>query len=157
LKISAVENPNQINAYNYGQQVLMGLKDKDKATKHAPKFERALLVANNHNAYLHISGTASIIGQETIGKNDIGKQTIVTIENVKKLTETERINKLISGPVISVEKYSLFRIYIKKQSDFRVVHQIFNEQFPRIPAIYIEADICRDDLLMEIEAEVELT
>jgi enamine deaminase RidA (YjgF/YER057c/UK114 family) len=157
LKIRAVENPNQINAYNYGQQVLMGLKDKDKATKHAPQFERALLVANNHDAYLHISGTASIIGQETIGKNDIGKQTIVTIENVKKLTETERINKLISGPVISGEKYSLFRIYIKKQSDFRIVHQIFNEQFPGIPAIYVEADICRDDLLMEIEAEVELT
>jgi hypothetical protein len=126
LKIRAVENPNQINAYNYGQQVLMGLKDKDKATKHAPQFERALLVANNHDAYLHI-------------------------------TETERINKLISGPVISGEKYSLFRIYIKKQSDFRIVHQIFNDQFPRIPAIYVEADICRDDLLMEIEAEVELT
>lgn len=156
LKIKAVENPNQVNAYNYGQQVLMGLKDKDKATKHAPQFERALLVANNHNAYLHISGTASIIGQETIGKDDIGKQTVVTLENIKKLTETERIRSLISSPVISQEKYSLFRIYIKNQNDFNIVRQICNEQFPLIPAIYIEADICRDDLLMEIEAEVEL-
>ena len=157
LKIRAVENPDQVNAYNYGQQVLMGMIDKNKSTKHAPQFERALLVANNHDAYLHISGTASIIGQETIGKNDIGKQTIVTLENIKKLTETDRIRNLVSGPVISHEKYSLFRIYIKNQNDFNLVRQIFNEQFPGVPAIYIEADICRDDLLIEIEAEVELT
>jgi enamine deaminase RidA (YjgF/YER057c/UK114 family) len=156
LKIKAVENPNQVNAYNYGQQVLMGLRDKDKSTKHAPQFERALLVANNHDAYLHISGTASIIGQETIGKDDIGKQTVVTLENIKKLTETERLRSIISDPAISHEKYSLFRIYIKNQSDFNIVRRICNEQFPKIPAIYIEADICRDDLLMEIEAEVEL-
>jgi hypothetical protein len=40
--------------------------------------------------------------------------------------------------------------------DLKVVRQICNEHFPGIPALFIEADICRDDLLMEIEAEVEL-
>jgi enamine deaminase RidA (YjgF/YER057c/UK114 family) len=156
VKIKPVENPNQVNAYNYGQDVLKGSKNKDKPVKHPPQFERALLIANNRDAVLHISGTASIIGQETIGIGDIVEQTLVTIENIKKLSDTERLCQLILSPVIYREKYSLLRVYIKQQNDFSIVRRICNDHFPQIPAIYIEADICRDDLLMEIEAEAEL-
>ncbi len=60
--------------------------------KHAPQFERALLIANRKEAVLHISGTASIIGQETVGKDDIEKQTIVTINNMGLLSDAGRIN-----------------------------------------------------------------
>jgi hypothetical protein len=157
LKIRPVENPNQVNAYDYGQQVLKGATDKGKPTKHAPQFERALLIANEHNAALHISGTASIIGQETIGKEDVGRQTVVTIENIWKITDNVRLSRLISGSVSYKGKFSLLRVYIRRKDDFDVVRSICNEHFPGIPAIYIEADICRDDLLMEIEAEADLT
>jgi hypothetical protein len=34
--------------------------------------------------YPIVSGTASIIGQETIGIGDINEQAIVTIENIRK-------------------------------------------------------------------------
>ncbi len=156
LKIRAVENPNQVNAYEYGQQVLKGVTDKGKHVKHPPQFERALLLANEHDASFHISGTASIIGQETIGKGDVGKQTIVTIENIKKLTDIVRLSRLVSDSVSYHEKLSLLRVYIRYQDDFDLVRKICREHFPRIPAVYIEADICRDDLLMEIEAEAEL-
>lgn len=155
-EIKSVHNPNQVNAYDYGQQVLMGVSGKGKTVKHPPQFERGLLLINNRDATLFISGTAAIIGQETIGKNDIEKQTIVTIENIKKLADTGRIIQLLSSPVSFNEKYSLLRIYIKRQNDFNLVRQICSEHFPQIPAIYLEADICRDDLLVEIEAEVEL-
>ena len=156
MKIRPVENPNQVNAYDYGQQVLKGVIDKRKRVKHPPQFERALLLANEHSASLHISGTASIMGQETIGKGDVSKQTIVTIENIKKLTDTERLSRLVSGSVSYREKISLLRVYIKNQDDFKLVREICDERFPQIPAVYIEADICRDDLLMEIEAEADL-
>jgi hypothetical protein len=155
-EIKSVNNPNQVNAYDYGQQVLMGMSGKGKSVKHPPQFERGLLLINNQDATLFISGTAAIIGQETIGKNDVEKQTIVTIENMKKLSDTERISQLMSAPVLFNEKYSLLRIYIKRQNDFKLVRQICGEHFPQIPAIYLEADICRNDLLVEIEAEVEL-
>ncbi|MCJ7448416.1 MAG: hypothetical protein MUO72_12065 [Bacteroidales bacterium] len=154
--IKSVNNPNQVNAYDYGQQVLMGMSGKGKTVKHPPQFERGLLLINNRDATLYISGTAAIIGQETIGKNDVEKQTIVTIENIKKLSDTERISQLMLSPVLFNEKYSLLRIYIKRQNDFNLVRQICSEHFPQIPAIYLEADICRNDLLVEIEAEVEL-
>jgi enamine deaminase RidA (YjgF/YER057c/UK114 family) len=96
------------------------------------------------------------MGQETIGKGDVSKQTIVTIENIKKLTDTERLSRLVSGSVSYREKISLLRVYIKNQNDFKLVREICDERFPQIPAVYIEADICRDDLLMEIEAEADL-
>jgi enamine deaminase RidA (YjgF/YER057c/UK114 family) len=152
--IKPIDNPNQVNAYNYGQQVLKGLTDKTKA-KNPPQFERALLLANSKYSTLFISGTASIIGQETIGKEDVEEQTIVTIENIKKLTNTERIGQLMSSQLLYREKISLLRVYIKRQNDFSIAKQIIGSHFPQTPAIFIEADICRDDLLIEIEAEVE--
>jgi len=155
LQIKAVDNPNQVNAYNYGQQVLVGKAKDGGPVKHAPQFERALLMADSNDVILHVSGTASIIGQKTMGKGDVGEQTIVTLENIKKLTDTERLNQLIPGAFPYHGKYSLFRVYIKRQEDFGIVRKICSEHFPSLPATYIEADICRDDLLMEIEAEAE--
>ena len=155
LLIKPVHNPNQVNAYNYSQQVLVGKKQESGQVKHAPQFERALLMADGDEVVLHISGTASIIGQKTMGKDDVAEQTIVTLENIKKLVDTERLNLLIPGTFPYHAVNSLFRVYIKKQEDFPVVRKICREHFPKLSAIFIEADICRDDLLMEIEAEAE--
>ncbi len=153
VKIEAINNPNQLNAYEYGQNVLKGSSGKGKPIKHPPQFERAVLMANGSNRNLFISGTASIIGQETIGKGDIREQTIVTIENIKKLTDIERINQILGESDSSLGRYSLLRIYIKNQEDFETVKSICSEHFPMTPASYIESDICRDDLLTEIEGE----
>lgn len=152
VKIRAVENPNQINAYQYGQKVLKGLIEKGKPAKNPPQFERALIVANNHWKTLFVSGTASIIGQETIGKGDVAGQTQVTIENINKLIDTGYLGKL-TGQELSRGKCTLIRVYVKDQDDFGVVKNICSEHFPEAPAIYLEADICRDELLVEIEAE----
>jgi len=154
--IVAVNNPDQINAYDYGQEVLKGFLVREHSVKHPPKFERALIIKTGKDLHLHISGTASIIGQETIGRDDIEQQTLVTIRNLHNLTEKGYINQLLHKTSISDQRYSLIRVYIKSQKDFKTVMQICDQYFPGIPALYVEADICRDDLLMEIEAEVEL-
>ena len=154
IKIKPINNPNQLNAYEYGQNVLKGSSMKGKSVKHPPQFERALLIINGSNRNLFISGTASIIGQETIGKGDIKEQTIVTIENIKKLTDLERINQIMGESDNVPGRYSLLRVYIKNQKDFETVKRICTEHFPKIPASFIEADICRDDLLTEIEGEL---
>ena len=77
-EIRAVDNPDQTRPYRYGQQVLKGVQP--------PQFERAVLKTVNGNSTLFISGTASIIGQDTIGIDDVEKQTLVTIENISRLT-----------------------------------------------------------------------
>jgi enamine deaminase RidA (YjgF/YER057c/UK114 family) len=154
IKLQAVSNPNQINAYEYDQQVLKGVTAGTSSVKHPPQFERGLLMTNKTNSTLFVSGTASIIGQETIGKGDINEQTIVTIENIMKVADHERIKKLTGKSDLRPGKFSLLRVYIRKQEDFNLVKNICNEHFPNDPVIFIEADICRDDLLTEIEAEV---
>jgi enamine deaminase RidA (YjgF/YER057c/UK114 family) len=156
VRINKLSNPNQVNAYEYTQNILKGVKDTGKSKKHPPQFERALIIAFKNNAVLYISGTASIIGQETIGKDDVAMQTTVTIENIKKLTSPEMISQVLPERIQYSMKYILLRIYIRNQEDFNTVRTICEEHFPGIPAVFIEADICRDNLLTEIEAEVRI-
>jgi enamine deaminase RidA (YjgF/YER057c/UK114 family) len=156
VRINRLSNPNQVNAYEYTQNILRGVKDTGKLKKHPPQFERALIMAFKNNAMLHISGTASIIGQETIGKDDVAMQTTVTIENIKKLTSPEMISQVLPEGIQYSLKYGLLRVYIRNQEDFNIVRTICKEHFPGVPAVFIEADICRDDLLTEIEAEVQI-
>jgi len=153
LRIKPVKNPNQSNAYEYGQQVLKGSILNGKTAKHPPQFERALLIVNSTYKYLFISGTASIIGQETIGKGDVREQTLVTIENINKLTQSDHLGELPGDQDFVRGKYTLLRVYVKNQEHFDEVRKICSDHFPHVPAIFIEADICREDLLMEIEAE----
>jgi len=154
--IFPVENPHQVNAYNYDQQVLKGTSPGGKNLKHPPQFERALLISNRSEARLHISGTASIIGQETVGVGDIEKQSYVTIENMTLLSDIERLQKT-NARIHPVErKYSLIRVYIRNSDDFPMVRKICAQSFPGVPALFVNADICRDNLLMEVEAEVDV-
>lgn len=156
IKLKAVNNPGQVNAYDYGQQVLKGMANSTSALKHPPQFERGLLLANRTSNSLFVSGTASIIGQETIGKGDVEEQALVTIENIRNVADLKRIRHLTGKDDIGPGKFSLLRVYIKKQEDFKTVKNICNDHFPGSPVIFIEADICRDDLLTEIEAEVSI-
>jgi enamine deaminase RidA (YjgF/YER057c/UK114 family) len=153
VMVEPIENPNQINAYEYGQQVLKGGSGNGRSAKHLPKFERALFLKENFKSTLLISGTASIIGQDTIGIDDIEKQTRITIENINKLTEQRRNGQNLVNTDTEWGKYILLRVYIKNQSDFSKVKMICAEQFPDVPAIFVESDICRDNLLVEIETE----
>jgi enamine deaminase RidA (YjgF/YER057c/UK114 family) len=156
VKLKAVNNPGQINAYEYGQQVLKGITNSASAQKHPPQFERGLLLANRTSNTLFVSGTASIIGQETIGKGDVEEQALVTIENIRNVADLKRIRQLTGKDDIGPGRFSLLRVYIKKQEDFKKVKNICSDHFPGSPVIFIEADICRDDLLTEIEAEVSI-
>jgi enamine deaminase RidA (YjgF/YER057c/UK114 family) len=153
LKIIAIDNPDQIRPYDYGQQVLKGKPLEGKEMKQPPQFERAVFLADRQSYTLFVSGTASIIGQATIGIDDIEKQTEVTLENIKKLTDASRIQHLTGNSQADAGRLILLRAYIKYQVDFEKVEAICNERFPGVPIVYCEADVCRDNLLVEIEAE----
>lgn len=151
-----LDNPNQIRACEYGQEVLKGQPVKS-GIKNSPKFERAILLLHKDDPTLFISGTASIIGQVTMGKGDAGKQTQVTIENIKKLSDPMTITDLDEAGRPCNLKFRNMRVYIKYPKDFGLVRDICYSHFGEIPAVYLLSDICRDDLLMEIEAELSVT
>jgi enamine deaminase RidA (YjgF/YER057c/UK114 family) len=151
VRIAGLNNPNQTNAYDYGQDVLIGSPLKENEPKKAPLFERAEYIGTPDKGLVFISGTASITNEKTIGLNDIVTQTIVTLNNISDLTSDENLKSI---DVTAYEKnYTYFRVYVKDMKQLNTVRRIYETQYKKIPALYVKADICRENLLVEIEGE----
>jgi hypothetical protein len=151
LKSFPINNPSQIAAHTYSKNVLAGEECMLKTT---PKFERARYLELFGKKLIFISGTASIIGERTVGFGDPAEQTEVTIKNIKQLYSNEILEKISSGSLIP--KYGHARVYIKNRKDFPAIKRTFKSNFGNLPVVYIIADICRNDLLVEIEGKVIL-
>jgi hypothetical protein len=151
LNTQPIDNPGQIAAHHYSKEVLIGDECIIKTT---PKFERARFLEIFNKKLIFISGTASIIGERTVGVGDAVKQTEITIQNIEKLYSDEvleRIDKEHLKP-----RFSHARVYIKNRKDFSAIRKTFKNHFADLPVVYIIADICRNDLLVEIEGKVIL-
>ncbi len=157
VNIIPLKNPEQTDAYNYSQGVLVGNSLNRQNKKSSPKFERAKYISINEKKTIYVSGTASIRDQETIGENDVKIQTFVTIENIDNLISD--INLKNAGISNNFEKmsFSFIRVYIKNKSEIKVVKEICDSYYKDVPINYLVADICRDNLLVEIEGIVEIT
>ena len=153
IRIISVENPRQLNPYHYDKNVLR--TSVFHAQKQVPLFDRAKLLVCKGKSRLLVSGTASIVGQETIGKSDIQKQTSITIENIEKLINNDNLLKYCGQTRLNKpDKYKRIRVYVKNAEDIPKVRSICSEHFGNVPAIYVQTQICRTDLLVEIEAEL---
>lgn len=146
-----VDNPEQISAHQYTEKVLVGEACTLKAT---PKFERARYLRYRDKKMIFISGTASIIAEETVGVGNAAKQTAVTIENIQRLFSSSVLNAIPDEVKNPIFKHA--RVYVKNKKDYAAIRKVVKEAFGDLPVVYILADICRDDLLVEIEGKVIL-
>jgi enamine deaminase RidA (YjgF/YER057c/UK114 family) len=151
LKSLPINNPSQIAAHNYSKKVLEG---EECVLKTTPKFERARYLELFGKKLIFISGTASIIGERTVGVGDPAEQTEITIQNIKQLYSAEILYNLSAGSLNP--KYGHARVYVKNRKDFPIIKRTFKSHFGNLPVVYIIADICRNDLLVEIEGKVIL-
>lgn len=154
INIIPVNNPNQINSYQYDQKVLIGSPDTANVKKHPPQFERALLITTGESSRLLISGTAAIKGQFTVAKEDLHEQTLVTIENIHRLCSTENLLNHCPKLTCIPDKFSYLRVYVAHRDQIPIVKSIIGQYYGDVPINYVQADICRNDLLVEIEAEM---
>ena len=114
-----LENKRQVAAYEYPSKY------------GSPLFSRATVV----NDDLYISGTASIIGSDTVHVGDVVAQFKETVNNIKSLIGNRGLDDFY------------FVTYVKRDSDVDLITSIS----PFISE-YVVCDICRDDLLVEVEA-----
>ena len=144
----AIDNPLQISAHAYSQQVLI---NPDKAQhKTTPKFERARhVICADESQMLYISGTAAIRGEESC-QAGIEEQTALTMENIAKLAEKETLEMYGVKNATELE-YKMLRIYLKHNINLEVVKNWFKLHYPTTPKTFLLADICREELLIEIE------
>ena len=140
-----LNNSLQQAAHLYSESVL-----GESAQKETPKFERAKLVIGGKSASCFISGTAAILGEKSLNKHDVENQTLRTIELIRHLISAENLKENgidFSGKLKIVH----LRVYVKLATDFDKVRRVLETEWPGVPAFYVCAGVCREELLVEIE------
>lgn len=145
-----LNNELQVAAYAYSQNVLVGAEDEAFQKKSTPKFERAKAVLNERQGVVYISGTAAIRGENSLNGVGIEEQTRITLENINYLISQENLVKagINTDNNCSID---MLRIYLKYEEDMQVVKKHMDTSVPAIPISYLLADVCREELLIEIE------
>jgi enamine deaminase RidA (YjgF/YER057c/UK114 family) len=153
-----VFNPAQVNPYQYGQIVLGAGPISGKDAKQPPQFERARLVFSENQALVYVSGTASIKGELTIGINDVVLQTRTTISLLEKLTNIDNLNQSVEGLMVTDAQWQFLRVYIKNVEDYSLIREMCLSHFDDQQVLsFVQADVCRDNLLLEIEGEMSVS
>ncbi len=140
----AIENPRQVSAYRYPPSY----------GPRAPTFSRAALVDVGAGcSALFISGTASIVGHLSVHVGDIRLQTEETMVNMAAVRDSAAS---ASGIYVAAEDM-IYTLYLRRAADLGVVREVFERAVgpntkAATEAVYLLADICRADLLIEIEA-----
>ena len=140
----ALENPRQVSAYRY----------PDSYGPRSPTFSRAALVdTGGRSQMLFISGTASIIGHETVHLGDVRRQTEESLANIAAVLHVAASRAGVAVPVQGLS----CTIYLRHAGDLAVVREVFERHVgvhsaAAREAVYLRADICRAGLLVEIEA-----
>jgi chorismate lyase/3-hydroxybenzoate synthase len=135
-----IENPRQTSAYHY----------PPKFGRHSPIFSRACVWGESGSGRLFVSGTASIVGHETIHRGDVIAQTRETMANIGALLE--EANRIVGGGHYSLNGLKL-KVYVRNPPDLPAVEATLTGLLnPTASIVYLQADVCREDLLVEIEA-----
>jgi enamine deaminase RidA (YjgF/YER057c/UK114 family) len=151
VRVKPIGNPRQTDAHKYSELVLKGKPQADTQTKSTPKFERANLISFENTDRIFVSGTASIVGEQTVHVNDVEKQTLATIENILELFSKENQESLDLDFDVDELSFSHLRVYVKYQKDIPRVKKICESKLNSSASIYLVANVCREELLVEIE------
>ena len=136
------ENPRQVSAYRYPRQY----------GPQSPKFGRAgFVVTDKHHLHL-ISGTASIVGHESMHPGDTVAQLDETLRNLESLCHA--VSEVNGGtPPLELDEQSVLRVYLRNPGDYPVIaDQLRRRLGPGANQIaYLQGNICRRELEVEID------
>lgn len=136
-----LENPRQLSAFRYPR--CYGPR--------SPSFARASLWQSDETrADLFISGTASIVGHESRHPDNPGAQLEESLRNVQNLLQhAVEQGGLREG---DSRRLSLLKIYLRHGGDYPVAREaLLRQQGRAVPTLWLEGDICRQELLVEME------
>ncbi len=142
VRLQPLENPLQTSAFNYAKRF----------SPKSPKFSRAMAVTVGDYVTTWVSGTASIVDSETVHLGDVVRQTEQTIDNIQNLINRENFERHgVAGAGAHLRDLAKVRVYVKRPQDLDKCRAVCERRFGPIPAVYVQADVCRPDLLVEIE------
>ena len=116
-------------------------------------FSRAVAVAPLSGCQLLISGTASIVGHESMHLGSPEEQTAETLRNLEELVRRARTETGRPAPSDRLLTDGYLRIYVRNPRDLQAIEQALRDGLVDEPnCLFLKGDICRHDLLLEIEA-----
>lgn len=127
----ALENPRQVSAWQYPRQY----------GPTSPSFARALQLPN---AALAISGTAAVIGHASHHLDDVAAQADEAFANLATLLEQSHL--------AAFDDHSPLKVYVRNASDVEAVEAALARHLDAsVPRVLLQGDICRRELLVEID------
>jgi chorismate lyase/3-hydroxybenzoate synthase len=133
-----IDNPRQVNAWEYPREY----------GNVPPLFSRAMLVNTMQKPLLLVSGTASILGHES-KHHDVIAQLDETLNNLNIVIEAAARK---TGTQSQLSEKSLLRVYLRNAQDAPQVLRYLQERIGvNATFMLLQGDICRTNLLVEIE------
>ncbi|MCB1894449.1 MAG: hypothetical protein H6945_15090 [Zoogloeaceae bacterium] len=135
-----IENPRQTSAYRYPIEY----------GERSPTFSRAALLSHGGVQLLMISGTAAIVGHRSLHGGDVLAQTREAIANIEAvLAQAGECSPCAGLRLADLD----LTVYLRRRADLAPVSRLLAHEhgLPRRP-LFVEADVCRSELLVEIEA-----
>jgi enamine deaminase RidA (YjgF/YER057c/UK114 family) len=116
-----------------------------------PCFARATRVEHEGRQLLMIGGTASVRGEETVYVGDLASQLAETAQNLCALLGTAFSRDT------GLSSLARLRVYCVRASDLPEIRTTVQNWFASRPPIeYFQADLCRADLMVEIEGLAQI-
>jgi enamine deaminase RidA (YjgF/YER057c/UK114 family) len=118
------------------------------APAYGSSFSRALEISSEAGSRLHISGTASIApGGKTLWVGDVRKQVELTMDVVEAILRSRGL---------TFADLTRATAYFRHATDADVfAGWLAANRLTAMPMVAAQCDVCRDDLLFELEAEAE--
>ena len=138
-----IENPRQVSAYRYPGEF----------GPRSPSFSRAALTdVGSGRVALLISGTASIVGHQSLHPCDVAAQTREALTNLRAVIAAARAR--CDAPFSLHALHCV--VYVREPADQAAVRAVLDSELgssaPAVrDAVWLRADICRRELLVEIE------
>lgn len=135
-----IENPRQVSAFHYPPQ----------HGPRSPLFSRAVWMDWETQPRLYLSGTASILGHETVHPGDPAAQLAETLRNIDATrANAPGFTRTGAG---ERDQNTCLRVYLRHAKHYKSVRDALAARVGSPQAVtYLRGDICRSDLVLEIE------
>ena len=137
-----IENPRQVSAYQYPEDY----------GHRSPSFARATYVDWGENKHIYVAGTASIVGHKSYHNDNPLQQIDEIYKNLDSLLD--HCSVVVNGGTEKVDSEDalVIKTYIRDAELFPLVRNRMDKKLADPQSIlYLIGDICRKELLLEVE------
>ncbi|MCP9455015.1 MAG: hypothetical protein NNA18_02750 [Nitrospira sp.] len=133
-------NPRQMNAYEYPSEY----------GPRSPSFARATLCQSQAGTTLFIAGTASVVGHASQHLGRPADQTRESVCNI--LTILERAGAMGNTDFLDKASRAVYKAYVRNIGSLPAIRSVLQQSpLSSQPLLFLQGDLCRKELLVEIE------